>query len=97
MGAPLGIEIDLGGSRSDVAFLPGQGLLLYTDGLPEARSAPTPRSSAPRLGDQRVRDLVRRLPGEEPQRIVDCLRAEAIAHTGGVLADDLCLVALRAT
>jgi PAS domain S-box-containing protein len=97
VGAPLGIEIDLGGSRAEVPFLPGQGLLLYTDGLPEARSAPSPRSGAPRLGDERVRDLVRHLPGEEPQRIVDCLCAEAVAHTGGVPADDLCLVALRAT
>ena len=96
VGLPLGIDIDLGGTRAEVVLRAGRGVLLYTDGLPEARSASARRTDAERLGDERVREVLRARPGESPGRIVEALRAKAIAHTGGELADDLCLLALRA-
>jgi len=96
VGRPLGIDLDLGATAAEVRLEAGEGVLLFTDGLPEARPAPAPRAAAPRLGDERVRSLVRRLPGETPARVVDCLRAEALAHAAGTPADDLCLVAMRA-
>jgi PAS domain S-box-containing protein len=89
-GVPLGIDIDLGGTRAEVELKAGAGFLLFTDGLTEAR-----RSAGERLGDERVASLVRELGGGTPQRIVDRLGEEALAHAGGVLADDLCVVAAR--
>ena len=97
VGRPLGIDIDVGATCAEAELAPGAGLVLFTDGLPEARPAPVPRVGAPRLGDERVRELVLRLPGETPARVVECLRAEVLAHTQGEPADDLCVVALRAS
>lgn len=91
-GIPLGIGIDLGGTGAEIALEPGEGVLLYTDGLSEARAP-----DASRLGDDRVRAIVRELAGAPPREIVDALGSAAREHGGGVLADDLCLVAVRAT
>ncbi len=95
-GLPLGIEIDLGGTSVEVPFLPDDGVLLFTDGLPEARRAGSGRASSPQLGPERVRDLLRALHGAPPGDVVRHLREEASAHAGGHLADDLCLLAARA-
>jgi PAS domain S-box-containing protein len=96
IGLPLGIAIDLGGTAAEVEFPAGRGVLLHTDGLPEARAAGGPRADAPQLGDERVGELLRGLPGESPDRIVEGLYAATMRHTGGQPADDLCLVAARA-
>jgi hypothetical protein len=41
--------------------------------------------------------LVTELAGESPDRIVDRLRDAAESFAGGSLADDLCIVAARAS
>jgi serine phosphatase RsbU (regulator of sigma subunit) len=91
---PLGIEPMLNGQPVTSRLAPGGGLLLYTDGLPEARAA---RRDGQRelFGEQAARDALRRLRGASPQEIVSGLRTAAVAHARGAPADDLCLVAIR--
>jgi serine phosphatase RsbU (regulator of sigma subunit) len=91
---PLGIEPMLNGQPVTSRLAPGAGLLLYTDGLPEARAA---RRDGQRelFGEQAARDALRRLRGASPQEIVSGLRTAAVAHARGAPADDLCLVAIR--
>ena len=95
-GLPLGISDRLGCATSTVELNPGGGVLLYTDGLTEARSA----NGDPRLdlfGERRVAEVVSRLEGEPSAEIVTRLRDEVKSFSGGRLADDLCLIALRAS
>lgn len=96
-GIALGIAPDLGGTTREAHLSVGGGVLLSTDGLSEARSAERTNGAAPRLGEARVSELLAQEPGMAPHRAVDKLRAAAAAHTGGSLADDLCLLAARAT
>ena len=95
-GVPLGIELDLGGEAVEVPFVAGDGILLFTDGLVEARSPSTSGAVASRLGDRRVRELLRELASREPAEVVSALRSAAARHTGGAFADDLCMLAARA-
>ena len=95
-GVPLGIDIDVGAEAHATALAPGHGVLLFTDGLPEARAAGAATRRAPRFGDARVQDAVRALPGAAAADVVDDLQAQVAAHAGGRLADDLCMLAARA-
>ncbi|MEU5185731.1 PP2C family protein-serine/threonine phosphatase [Streptomyces klenkii] len=80
---------DLGGveGRTDtVPFPPGATLLLYTDGLTEARD---------RAGV--FYDPGARLSGQEfsgPDALLDALLADVGRHTGGCITDDLVLLAI---
>jgi len=96
-GAPLGVG--LGGTALDVgrtALAPGEGLLVFTDGLIEGRTA---RRRADRrvaqFGEDRARDVVRELRGAPVGQIVTALVEAVTGFADGVLADDLCLVAVR--
>lgn len=93
-GVPLGIDVDVGGSAREVRLGPGAGVLLYTDGLLEARRPGDDGTTM--LGEERVAALLRELRGAAPGAVVSRLRREAEEHAGGVLPDDLCMVALRA-
>jgi serine phosphatase RsbU (regulator of sigma subunit) len=102
-GAPLqaetrGLPLGLGpstGYATTVSSLPfGSGLLLYTDGLTEARRS---NGSGPSelFGDRRVAEIVSRMKDEPAGMVVDELRDAACEFVGGELGDDLCIVALR--
>ena len=85
---PLGVtELGVWPDRADeFAFPAGAQLLLYTDGLSEARD-----------GDGVFYDPVRRLSGrsfEGPDAVLDMLVADVEAHTGGARSDDMALLAL---
>jgi len=95
-GLPLGIDIDLGASSHELAFGDRDGVLLFTDGLPEARDGDRRRRGADRFGEERVHELVRRLDGASPPDVVRELRDAATRHVGGRFADDLCILAARA-
>jgi sigma-B regulation protein RsbU (phosphoserine phosphatase) len=91
-GFPLGLERDVGcTSNSQSGLEAGTGVLLFTDGLSEAR-----RAGADVFGESRiVHALNTKLGGRRPEEIVSSLRLEAEAFAEGPLADDLCMVALR--
>ena len=95
-GLPLGIDIDLGASSHELAFGDRDGVLLFTDGLPEARDGdrrrarrrPLRRGARARAGPPARRRV--------PPDVVRELRDAATRHVGGRFADDLCILAARA-
>jgi serine phosphatase RsbU (regulator of sigma subunit) len=93
-GLPLGIEPMLLGEAVTAQLAPGGGALLYTDGLPEARTLHDGIHSE-LFGEDAARDALRALNGAQPGEIVAALNAAAVRHARGAPADDLCLVAVR--
>ncbi|MFB7594703.1 PP2C family protein-serine/threonine phosphatase [Streptomyces sp. NPDC056160] len=86
---PLGVGLaDADGPTVDVLpFGPGDTLLLFTDGVVEARD----RHGA-------FYPLTERTPqwaGCAPEVLLDHVRRDLIAHTGGRLGDDVALIAVR--
>jgi serine phosphatase RsbU (regulator of sigma subunit) len=98
VGAPLGIGADaLQLEAGRFALAPGTGLLVFTDGLLEGRPARRhPERPMQLFGEERARRVVREHRGAPAQRVLDALVAEVTEFAGGPLADDLCLVAVRA-
>jgi serine phosphatase RsbU (regulator of sigma subunit) len=94
-GPLLGVLPDPGWQPVDVAFAPGTTLLLYTDGLIEARAAP---GSDQRLGIDALLPIVADFhrSGTTGYDLLDGLLAEAQRRNGGALTDDvaLCLVSI---
>jgi len=95
-GVPLGIDIDVGAASHATPLTAGDGVLLFTDGLPEARAAANGTRRAPRFGATRVQHALRALPGAAAGEVVADLEAQVAEHAGGRLADDLCMLAARA-
>ncbi|WP_146057168.1 PP2C family protein-serine/threonine phosphatase, partial [Streptomyces sp. SM14] len=87
---PLGLAA-LGGRQvepSTVLLAPGSVLLMYTDGLSEARDA------RGRFYDPEVR--LRGCPERDPDRLLDWIIEDVTRH-GGIGNDDLALMAVSAT
>jgi serine phosphatase RsbU (regulator of sigma subunit) len=87
---PLGIEDALTCRHRAETLSAGSGVLLFTDGLTEAHQ---PRMQL--FGEQRVAAAVRDVAGLPSEGVVRRLKAEALAHAGDELHDDLCIVAAR--
>jgi hypothetical protein len=89
---PLGIAPEL--ERLDVwrGPLPEGGIVLYTDGLTDARP---PGGTFEPFGHHRVGMFLRELDHPTPEQAVQRLTEAAQRFAGGVLNDDLCLVAVR--
>jgi serine phosphatase RsbU (regulator of sigma subunit) len=96
-GLPLGVADRIGAVAGSTKLTPGAGLLLYTDGLTEARRS---LNGDPRklelFGERRVSEVIVRLEGRPSADVVEGVRDEVQEFSGGKLADDLCLIALRA-
>jgi serine phosphatase RsbU (regulator of sigma subunit) len=90
-GAPLGILADPGCGEGAVRMTPGEGVLLYTDGLTEARH------EGRFLGLDAVTAALAALHGTSPAEAVAVLRTRAAEFAYGALTDDLCLLAARIT
>ncbi|EYT82387.1 protein phosphatase [Streptomyces sp. Tu 6176] len=86
---PLGVGLTApGGSTVDVLpFGPGDTLLLYTDGVVEARDR---RGVFYPLAERAAQ-----WAGSAPQALLDHVRRDLIAHTGGRLGDDVAMIAVR--
>ena len=104
-GLPLGVGQRVECGRADRALDAGDGILLFTDGLTEARqpfsdviaSGRARERPRPELfGSDRIAAVLAEHAGEEPGNVVEALRSAAERFTGGDLADDLCMVAVRA-
>lgn len=88
-GTPLGIRADLvcvEGSRRSEA---GAGVLLYTDGLTEARH------EGQLFGIDAVSAALSGLHSPSPKEAIAVLRARVAEFAYGTLTDDLCLLAAR--
>ncbi|MFJ7779282.1 PP2C family protein-serine/threonine phosphatase [Streptomyces yangpuensis] len=86
---PLGLVWDASDAPEpySVPFGPGCQLLLYTDGISEARGAD---GEFYPLADRA--DL---LADGDPQRALDALQADVVAYAGGPLHDDAAMLLLR--
>ncbi len=91
-GHPLGIAPEIVDLEVAHAPLPAAGILLYTDGLTDAR--PPGRRFQP-FGEARVSAVLREVDAPTPEEAVQRLAHAAQRFSGGPLPDDLCLVALR--
>lgn len=88
-GRPLGIDADLEcveGSHTSVA---GKGVLLYTDGLTEARR------DGELFGVDAVSDTLTGAPRLSATEAIGLLRTRVAEFAYGALTDDLCLLAAR--
>jgi phosphoserine phosphatase RsbU/P len=87
---PLGVLRDYEYHNNEIALEPGDLLVLYTDGLTEARD----QHDRP-FGPDRLRDLVATGP-DSPQALCDSVMAKLVAHQGGPIGtDDQTLIVLR--
>lgn len=90
-GLPLGAFCETQFATTRLRFEPGQAMLLYTDGLSEARDP-----GGAMYGGDRVRDLARRRPGCPPRELVEsCLQDLADFRRGAPAGDDLTILAIR--
>ncbi|WP_187368889.1 PP2C family protein-serine/threonine phosphatase [Baekduia soli] len=88
-GVPLGLDTHLEcleGSRQCEA---GEGLLLYTDGLTEARR------DGEQFGLPGVRHALADVAHPSPAEVIAILRSRVAEFAYGTLTDDLCLLAAR--
>jgi serine phosphatase RsbU (regulator of sigma subunit) len=88
-GLPLG---SFAGDYSvrNATLAPGDSIVLYSDGLIEARRGPD------LFGEQRLLQTLDSLRGLDLERVLECLRDAALDHAG-TLSDDLHLLAFRLT
>jgi serine phosphatase RsbU (regulator of sigma subunit) len=68
---------------------PGGGVLLYTDGLTEARH------DGEQFGLERVSAVLAGLEAPSPAEAIGALRARVAEFAYGSLTDDLCMLAAR--
>ena len=93
-GAPIGMGAlaPVIGEVVEVALEPGDGILLYTDGVTDAEGP-----DGEFFGEDRLRDLLGRehLSGRPPQEVLRRLVRSALTHQSARLRDDASMVYLR--
>jgi phosphoserine phosphatase RsbU/P len=87
------LTLDPNGSYTskETELRPGDVLLMYTDGLVEARSGDQ------LFGDERVAQMLRRDPGQEADVICKSLLEAARDFSAAPLGDDVAILAIRRT
>jgi PAS domain S-box-containing protein len=88
-GAVLGAWADAPQPRHEAKLLPGETLVLTTDGWFEAGPPET------HLGPEAFAALANSFADLELAEMIECLRQDAISRSGGRLRDDLVLLAVR--
>jgi serine phosphatase RsbU (regulator of sigma subunit) len=86
---PLGVQAGAEHTLDVFSFEPGDTLLLYTDGVVEARDA--------RGRFYPLAERVARWTEDSPEALMHHLRRDLLAHAGGRLGDDAALIALHRT
>ena len=76
---------------AELRLMPGDLLLMYTDGVTEIRV------SDPDFGPGELRRVLAGLAGRPPVEVVEAVQRHAVGLQGGEPRDDIALVALRAT
>jgi phosphoserine phosphatase RsbU/P len=87
--APLGVSRDWACTTEAHKLSPGAGVLLYTDGVTEARH------HGEQFGPGRLAESVRALAGRSPSEVVAAVTAEVQDFAAARLTDDLCVIGAR--
>lgn len=87
--APLGLSEEWACTTAAHHLTPGTGVLLYTDGLTEARH------NGEQFGQTRLKQIIQTLDGQAPSEVVAGVTTEAQQFATTGLSDDLCVVAAR--
>ncbi|MFC4590756.1 PP2C family protein-serine/threonine phosphatase [Sphaerisporangium corydalis] len=90
-GAILGVFPDAGLKNVRFTLEPGEVLLLYTDGVTEAR----PPASPGLFGDQRLHDLLASCADLDAQAVVDRVTRTVLDFCREAPGDDIAILALR--
>ena len=88
-GLPLGIEPDQEYPSERVELEPGSVVVLYTDGVVEARS------EGELYGEERLDRLLARNHHLSAQELASAILADCRRYSGGDLADDCAIVCLK--
>ncbi len=88
-GTPLGLGVDPGGMEGSMHCTGRTGLLLYTDGLTEARR------EGQLFGIEGVSAVLAELRDPSPAEAIAVLRTRVAEFAYGNLTDDLCMLAAR--
>jgi phosphoserine phosphatase RsbU/P len=89
---PLGVDRERRYANSTCAFLPGDLLVVYSDGLPEASGV-----EREHFGFTRIEQLLRDAP-PEPRAVLDALLLALAAHQRGPIGhDDQTILVLKQT
>jgi serine phosphatase RsbU (regulator of sigma subunit) len=88
-GLALGIEPDQEYETESVEAEPGASIVLYTDGVLEARR------DGELYGEERLDELLSRRAELDPQALAEAILADCRSFAGGDLGDDCALVVLR--
>jgi len=88
-GSPLGLEADPGYTEGSLRLRGPAGLLLYTDGLTEARR------DGRFFGLEGLSAVLAVLENPSPTEAIALLRARVADFAYGTLSDDLCMLAAR--
>jgi serine phosphatase RsbU (regulator of sigma subunit) len=86
---PLGLEKELVCTTAAHQLAPDTGVLLYTDGVTEARH------NGEQFGQTRLAEIVQALRGRAPSEVVAAVTTGVTQFAAASLADDLCVVAAR--
>lgn len=90
---PIGMLTDSTYDEHDFVLGPGQSLVLYTDGVTEARNGHDDGRGL--LGSERLEGVLAGLTGAGAQRIADGVWEAVQAWTGGNTTDDCAIMILR--
>ena len=90
-GLALGIEPDQEYEVETIQLEPGTTVVLYTDGVLEARR------NGELYGEERLDSVLRQRAGLEPQKLAEAILADCRSFAGADLGDDCALVCLRLT
>ncbi len=91
-GQLIGVLNDVLLTEMQLVMAPGDTLVLYTDGVDEARLG----RGAPTFGSDALAKLIASFsPSMRAADLVDAIASEVIAFSGGITSDDIALLALR--
>lgn len=91
-GLPFGVDREAAYEETDVVLRPGDVVLVYTDGLTEARASETGEE----YGPERLAEVLARSAGLGARAVVDAVLADVAAWDGGgPAADDRSLVVVK--
>ena len=90
-GMVAGVEPDISHDERTTELSPGDRLLLYTDGITEAR-----KDSGEMLGEERLLSLWASLAEDSAQRLLDALYRWAKEFSEGHFHDDIAMLVITA-